>query len=145
MAFLFSQVLPPAETDVPKHTNASNRESTGGLTRCEEVLDSERSGLAARGNVPQSRGWRSLRHKLCQFLAAMRTPEESRKRHARTRAAQKERALLAWSCSNPERDANATSTALNCSTALPAQVSSRHRSRTHTPRERLPALPEKLA
>jgi len=49
-------MLPPVETGVPKHTNASNREPTGGLTRYEEVVGSERSESAERGYAPQSRG-----------------------------------------------------------------------------------------
>ena len=75
----------------------------------------------------------------------MRTQGEGKKRHARTRAAQKERGSLPWFCSNPDRDDRVTSTASNCNTASPVRASSRHRSRMHTPRERLRVPPEKLA
>ena len=44
-------------------------------------------------------------------------------RHSQTTAARKERASLAWSCSNPDRDDRATSMASNCSTASPVQAS----------------------
>jgi len=49
-------LFPPVETGISKHTNASNREPTGGLTRCEEAVGPGRKGLAERGNVPQSCG-----------------------------------------------------------------------------------------
>ena len=80
-----------------------------------------------------------------QSLAAPQIQGESRKRHARRRAAQKERASLTWSCSNPARDDRATSMPSHCSTASPVLASLRHRSRMRTPRERLPAPLEKLA
>ncbi len=128
-----------------KHTNASSREPTGGLIRREGATGLERSGSAERGNGPQSRDWRNLPRETCQSLAALRTQEESRKRHAWRRAAQKEHAAMAWFCSNPERDDRVTSTTSNCNTASPVRASSRHRSQMHRPRERLPVPQEKLA
>ena len=118
---------------------------TTGLTRCGEAVRSERSGWAERGNGPQSRDWRNPLHGTCQPLAALRIQRERQKRHARRRIAQKERASMAWLCSNPARDDRATGTASNGSTASPVPASSRRRSRMHTPRERLQVPPEKLA
>jgi hypothetical protein len=145
MDFVFSQMLPPVETGMPKHTSASSWEPTGGLTRCEVAVGPESSGLAARGNVPQSHGRENLGREICQSLAALPVQGESRKRHARRTAAQKERVPLAWSCSNPGRDDRAKSTALNRSTASPVPASWWHRSRRHTPRERLRAPPVRMA
>jgi len=136
-------MLPPVETGMPKHTSASSWEPTGGLARCEVGLES--SGLVARGNVPQSHGRENLGREICQSPAALPVPGESRKRQARRTAAQKERVPLAWSCSNPGRDDRAKSTALNRSTASPVPASWWHRSRRHTPRERLRARPERMA
>jgi len=138
-------MVPPVETGMPKHTNASSREPTGGLTRREGAMGPERSGSAERGNGPQSRDWRHLLRETCQSLAAMRIQGESSKRHARRQAAQTERASMAWFYSNPERDGRATSTTSNCNTASPVRASSRHRSQMHKRRERLPVPPEKLA
>jgi hypothetical protein len=76
MDFVFSQTVPPVETGMSKHTNASSREPTGGLTRREGATRSERSGSAERGNGPQSQDWRNLLRETCQSLAAMRTQEE---------------------------------------------------------------------
>jgi len=115
-----------------------------GLTRCGEAVGSERSGWAERGNGPQSRDWRNPLHGTCQPLAALRIQRERQKRHARRRIAQKERASMAWFCSIPERDGRVRSKASSCSTASPVRAS-RHRSRMHTPRGRLPVSPEKLA
>jgi hypothetical protein len=137
-------MLPPVETDMPKHTNASSREPTGGLTRCEGAVGLERSGLAERGNVPQSRDRGYLWREICQSLAALPVQGESKKRHARKTAAQKERVPLAWFCNNPARDDRATSTALNRSTSSPVPASWWHRSRRHTPREQLRVPPERM-
>ena len=145
MDFVCSQMLPPVETGMPKHTSASSWEPTGGLTRCEVAVGPESSGWVARGNVPQSHGRENLEREICQSLAALPVPGESRKRQARRTAAQKERVPLAWPCSNPGRDDRAKSTALNRSTASPVPASWRHRSRRHTPRERLRAPPERMA
>jgi hypothetical protein len=49
-------MLPPVEMGMPKHTNASSREPTGGLAKYEEVVGLGCNGLAERGNTPQSRG-----------------------------------------------------------------------------------------
>lgn len=138
-------MLPPVETNMSKHTNASSRKPAGGLTRREEAVELERSGLAERGNVPQSCGQTPLTRELRESLAALRVQEESRKRHARKRSAQREHVPLACSCSNPCRDDLATSTAWNCSTASPVPHSSWRRSPMHTPRERRRVLPERIA
>src|SRR5437667_3557286 len=65
--------------------------------------------------------------------------------HAQRRAAQKESARLAFSCSNPDHGEQATSNALNCSTASPVLALSSLNSQTHRPREQQPAAPEELA
>jgi len=144
MDFVFSQMLPPIETGMAKRTNALSREATGGLTRCGEAVGPQRSGLAERGKMSQPRDWRSLAREICPSLAALRIEGEGRKRHWRRRAAQKDRASLAGSGSNPDRDDRAKSRASNCSTASPVLVSSWHRSQMHTRRERLKVPPEKL-
>jgi hypothetical protein len=145
MDFVFSQIVPPVETGMSKHTNASSREPTGGLTRREGAMGPERTGSAERGNGPLSQDWTNLLRETCQSLAALRTQEERRKRHEGRRAAQKEHASMAWFCSSPEHDDRVTSTTSNCNTASPVRASLRHRSRMHRPRERLPVPPEKLA
>src|SRR6266853_2017976 len=145
MDFVFSQLFTPVETGVRKHTNASSREPTGGRTRCEVAGEPECRGLVAHGNAPQSRRRWNPEREIYQSLAALPIQGESRKRHARRTAAQRERVPLAWSCSNPGRDDHATSTALNRSTASPVQASSWHRNRRHTPRERPRTPPERMA
>src|SRR6266851_1626131 len=60
------------------------------------------------------------------------------------RPAQKARAWMAWSCSNPDRGDHATSNASHCSTASPVLASPRHCSRMRTLRERLRVTSERF-
>src|SRR5258708_4251225 len=138
-------MLPPVEMSIPKHTHASSLEPTGELTRFEEEAETEQKGWAARGKLPQSRGSGSLGREVCQSSSELRMPGESRKLPERRKAVQMERASLPWSCSNPERDARATSRASNGSTASPVPTSPARRSQRHTPRARQRARLEKLA
>src|SRR2546430_5823657 len=64
-------------------------------------------------------------------LASLRVEWARRTRHAQTRAAQKESARLAFSCSNPDRGEHATSNALNCSIASPVLCLPRQSSQMH--------------
>ena len=130
---------------MPKHTSASSWESTGGLTKCEVAAEPERGNLAARGNVPQSHDSRNLVGETRRSLAAPQVSGQRWKCHTQRWVAQKERAWMAWFCSNPQRDDRATGTPSNRSTASPVPASLPHHSRMHTPRERQPIPPVKLA
>src|SRR5258708_21646332 len=110
-------MVPPAEMGMPKRTSASSRELTGGLTRSEAGVGPDCNGWAERGYVQQSPGRGNLEREICRPLGELPIQAERRKRHARRRAAQKERASTAWSGSNLSLDGRAASTALNRSTA----------------------------
>lgn len=135
----------PVETGIPKPANAASREPTGELIRCEEVAGPAGRELAGRGNAPQSSGLRNPLRETRPQLGEPQAQRESKRRRAGRKVAQKEHALPPCSCSNPDCDDRATSTASNCSTASPVPALSPSRSRTRTPRERSPAPLEKLA
>jgi hypothetical protein len=144
MDFVFSQMLPPVETGVPKHTNASSREPVGGRTRCEVAVRPKRRGSAERGRSQQLHDQRDGNPQGRRMLAVPRIKVGRGKRYARRKAAQKQCASLAWSCSNPGRDDRAKSTAWNCNTPSLVPESSQHRSRMRMPQERLPAPPKRM-
>ena len=119
--------------------------TTGGQTRCEEAGKPGNRRWAGRGIALRRSEQRNPNQRIRPTLAQLRIERGKRTYRAQTRAAQKDRAWLAWSCSNPDHGDGATSNALNCSTASPVLASSWHCSRMHTPRERLRVPPEKLA
>ena len=111
LTVVISQILPPARTPIPEHTNPLSREPTGGQTRCEEAGEPMSRRWAERGNA--LRWWRqmNLRREIHRTLSVPRPRQASTECHAQTTAAQKERASLASSCSNPDHDDPATSKA----------------------------------
>jgi hypothetical protein len=125
--FCAGTTFPPVQIAIPKHIKASSREPTGGQTRCEVVREQERKESAERGTVSQSRRQANLNSEIRRAVTISRVQEESRKGYTRKRDVQKERASLAWICSNPAHHGRVTSTALSCSTALLDRRSSRRR------------------
>ena len=121
------------------------RPKVGKRLECEEAGASVSRRLAGRGNALRCCGQSNLRRGIRLMLASLQTRPGRRICRAQTRAAQKEHATWAWSCSSPDHGDRVTSNALNCSTASPVLALSWHCSRTHTPRERLRVPPEKLA
>ncbi len=144
VAFCNVTNFPPAKMTNPRHTNGWSRETAGGQTRCEEAEGPESGKWAERGCKLRYCEQRKL------SLGVRRTPASpplqpgSGIGHAPKRV-QKERASLAWSCSNPDHGGRATSNALTCSSSSPALASSWLRSRTHTSRERLRVPSETFA
>src|SRR6266446_5646743 len=55
LAFRYPIIFLPAESNVPRHTHPRSRETTGRLTRCEEVRTPLFGKLAARGNARSGR------------------------------------------------------------------------------------------
>lgn len=127
--------FPPTDAPVPKRTNTQSWETTGGQTRFGETAEPPDGRRAERGNSRQC--WqRNSGHESCWTAPEQRIQRAKRRHRTPTRAAQKERASHAWSCSNPAHDDLPTSKASNCSTAWPVPMWWRHRSPRHTPRER---------
>ena len=128
-----------------KHTNAYSRETTGGQTRCEEAGKPGSRRWAERGNGQRCCEQRNLGHGIPKMLPSLRIRRVRTIRHAQTKAAQKERASSAWSCSNPDHGGRAMSNASTCSTASPVPASSRPRSQMRTLRERVRGSPQTMA
>jgi len=127
-----------------KHTNARSRETTGGQTRFEEARTPGSRRWAGRGIARRGCEPRNLSQRPRSTPAQARIRRGQRTRRDQAKAAQKSRASLAWSCSNPDPGDGATSNAPIYSTASPVPASSRHYSRIHTLREQLPARPERF-
>jgi hypothetical protein len=127
-----------------EHTNACSRETTGGQTRCGEAGRPGGRRWAERGNAQRCREQRNRGHGTPKMLPSLRGRRARTIRHAQMKAAQKERASLAWSYSNPDHGGRATSNASTCSTASPVLASSRPRSQMRTLLERLRGSPQRM-
>src|SRR5262245_21865188 len=100
---------------------------------------------AERGSAVQRRGPTILDELIRWALSAQPTGRARSRHHAQARAAQKERALLAWSYSIPDHDDLVTSKALNRNTSSPALGLTSHRNRMHRRPARPPQLRARLA
>ena len=144
LQFEISRTPPPVEIAIPRHTNASSREPTGGQTRFEEAEKRVSSRWVERGNALRLCGQTNPHLDSRQTTLVPQPRQVSTARRVPTRAVRKERASLASSCSNPCRDDRAKSRAWSYSTASLAHSSSGRRSRTHTPSERRQSPPTKV-
>jgi hypothetical protein len=143
--FEFSRIFSSSKDDDSRHTNPYAGKTTGGQTRCEEAEAMVLGKGAGRGNAVRYCELRNPRRGIRQILGLLRMRWGSVARHARTRAAKKQSASLAWSCSNPDHGERVSCNAWTCSTASPVVASSRRHSRMHIPQERLPVPPKRLA
>jgi hypothetical protein len=140
-----SRVFPSSKDNDSKHTNACRRETTGGQTRCEVAGKPGSRRWAGRGNGQRRSEQRNSGHRIPKTRPSLRIRPARTIRHAQTKAAQKERASSAWSCSNPDHDVRAMSNASTCSTASLVPASSPPRSQMHTLRERVRGSPQTMA
>src|SRR5215471_4139612 len=123
--------VPPVEMNKSKHTYTSSRNATGGQIRCEEAMESERTGSVERDNALRSY---PLKNPLCPVRRGRSVgpaPRTKMKHWGQTQASHTGHASLAWSCSNLDRGDRGTSTASSHSIALPALGWSLDRSQTH--------------
>jgi len=137
--------FPPARWRNPGTQMPDSRETTGGQTRCGGAVRPVSGSRAGRGNGQRWCEQRNLSHRIPRIPPSLRIQRARKIRHAQTRAAQKERASLAWSCSNPDHGGRSQSNASTCSTASPVLASSRPRSRMRMLRERLRVSPQRMA
>jgi hypothetical protein len=140
-----SRVFPSSKDNDSEHTNACCRETTGGQTRCEEAGKPGGRRWAGRGNGQRCSEQRNLGHRIPKMLPSLRIRRARTIRHPQTKAAQKERASSAWSCSNPDYGGHAMSNASICSTASLVLALSRPRSQMRTLRERVRESPQTMA
>jgi hypothetical protein len=131
IAFLNLTNPSPAET-TPKHTNARSGKTTGRETRFEEVLKQTARREAAHANASLRYARRPPIPAIRGRLVSLRAQRARMTRLAQRRAAQKESARLAFSCSNPDHGEHVTSNASNCSIASPVVCLPRQSSQTHT-------------
>ena len=74
--------FPPIQMTIPKHTNASSRQPTGGQTRCEGVTKLGRKRLAVRDKVLESPGQANLDSEPRTARIALSRKRPSSQRHA---------------------------------------------------------------
>ncbi len=75
--FCAGTTFPPVQIAIPKHTNASSWEPTGGQTRCDVVREQKRKESAERGTVSQSRRQANLNSEIRRAVTISRVQEES--------------------------------------------------------------------